>query len=112
MGKITWKLGTFEYPIPAVMVSCGTMEKSNIITVAWTGIIYHLPSRNGACAFISKLEFLPSYSFYHNRGIFVSHGNCAICNRTVDGAQDCSRFKKTLAGDFVSYCGCNPSVMV
>ena len=30
MGKITWKPGTFVYPIPAVMVSCGTMEKSNI----------------------------------------------------------------------------------
>ena len=39
MPKKTWKPGTFLYPIPAVMVSCGTMEKSNIITVAWTGII-------------------------------------------------------------------------
>lgn len=26
-------------PLPAVMVSCGDMEKSNIITIAWTGII-------------------------------------------------------------------------
>ncbi len=39
MSKVTWKPGTFEYPIPAVMVSCGDMEKSNIITVAWTGIL-------------------------------------------------------------------------
>ena len=39
MGKVIWKPGTFEYPIPAVMVSCGTMEKSNIMTVAWTGIL-------------------------------------------------------------------------
>ena len=39
MGKIVWKPGTFLYPIPAVMVSCGTMEKSNIITVAWAGTI-------------------------------------------------------------------------
>ena len=31
MGKVTWKAGTFEYPIPAAMVSCETMEKSNII---------------------------------------------------------------------------------
>ena len=43
MSKITWKPGTFEYPLPAVMVSCGTMEKSNIITVAWTGIINTKP---------------------------------------------------------------------
>ena len=33
MSKITWKSGTFEYPIPAVMVSCGSMEKSNIINI-------------------------------------------------------------------------------
>lgn len=39
MSKVMWKPGTFEYPIPAVMVSCGNMEKSNIITIAWTGIL-------------------------------------------------------------------------
>ena len=33
MSKVQWKAGTFIYPIPAVMVSCGTMEKSNIITL-------------------------------------------------------------------------------
>ena len=49
MSKIQWKGGTFIYPIPAVMVSCGTMEKSNIITVAWTGII----NTNPAMVYIS-----------------------------------------------------------
>lgn len=39
MSKVIWKPGTFEYPIPAVMVSCGDMEKSNIVTIAWTGIL-------------------------------------------------------------------------
>lgn len=39
MSKVTWKPGTFLYPLPVVMISCGDMEKSNIITVAWTGII-------------------------------------------------------------------------
>lgn len=39
MSKVIWKPGTFIYPLPVVMVSCGDMEKSNIITVAWTGII-------------------------------------------------------------------------
>ena len=33
------KPGNFLYPIPAVMVSCGSMEKPNIITIAWTGTI-------------------------------------------------------------------------
>ena len=49
MAKTMWKPGTFIYPIPAVMVSCGTMEKSNIITVAWTGII----NTNPAMVYIS-----------------------------------------------------------
>ena len=39
MSKVIWKPGTFIYPLPVVMVSCGEIEKSNIITVAWTGII-------------------------------------------------------------------------
>jgi len=43
LGKVIWKPGTFIYPLPAAMVSCGTMEKSNIITVAWTGIINSNP---------------------------------------------------------------------
>lgn len=32
------------YPLPAVLVSCGTMEKSNLITVAWTGTICTNPA--------------------------------------------------------------------
>ena len=43
MSKAVWKPGTFEYPIPAVLVSCGNMENSNLITVAWTGIINSKP---------------------------------------------------------------------
>lgn len=43
MTKITWKPGTLEYPLPPVMVSCGTMEKNNIMTAAWTGIVSSEP---------------------------------------------------------------------
>ena len=39
MGKVIWKPGTFIYPLPVVMVTSGDMNKNNIITVAWTGII-------------------------------------------------------------------------
>ncbi len=35
--------GTLLTPLPAVIVSCGTMEKSNAVTVAWTGIINSIP---------------------------------------------------------------------
>lgn len=57
MSKTMWKSGTFLYPIPAVMVSCGTMEKSNIITVAWTGII----NTNPAMVYISVRPTRYSY---------------------------------------------------
>ena len=39
MSKLNFKPGTMLNPVPAVMVSCGTEEEHNIITVAWTGIV-------------------------------------------------------------------------
>ena len=39
MSRKVWKPGTFLYPLPVVMVSCGDMEKSNIITVAILGTL-------------------------------------------------------------------------
>ena len=67
MGKVTWKPGTFEYPIPAVMVSCGTMKKSNIITVAWTGII----NTNPAMVYISVRPSRYSYNLIKEQKEFV-----------------------------------------
>ena len=43
MAKTIWKGGAFEYPIPAVLVTSGTMEKSNVMTAAWTGIVNTKP---------------------------------------------------------------------
>lgn len=67
MSKIQWKPGTFIYPIPAVMVSCGTMEKSNIITVAWTGIL----NTNPALCYISVRPERYSYDLIKETGEFV-----------------------------------------
>lgn len=67
MSKIKWKAGTFEYPIPAVMVSCGDMEKSNIITVAWTGII----NTNPAMVYISVRQSRYSYNIIKENMEFV-----------------------------------------
>ena len=67
MSKAIWKPGTFVYPIPAVMVSCGTMEKSNIITVAWTGVINSDP----AMVYISVRPSRHSYNLIKEQGEFV-----------------------------------------
>lgn len=42
--KEYWKPGNMLYPIPAVMVSCGTMEQPNIITIAWAGTVCSNPA--------------------------------------------------------------------
>ncbi|HPE96273.1 MAG TPA: flavin reductase family protein, partial [Bacillota bacterium] len=44
MSKKEFKPGTLLAPVPAVMISCGTMEVSNIMTVAWTGTICSDPA--------------------------------------------------------------------
>ena len=67
MSKVTWKSGTFIYPLPAVMVSCGTMEEANIITVAWTGIINTDP----AMCYISVRPTRHSYEMIKKTGEFV-----------------------------------------
>ena len=67
MSKVIWKSGTFLYPLPVVMVSCGTMEKSNIITVAWTGII----NTNPAMVYISVRPTRYSYNLIKEQGEFV-----------------------------------------
>ena len=67
MSKVTWKPGTFLYPLPAVMVSCGDMEKSNIITVSWTGILNTDP----AMVYISVRPSRYSYNMIKEKGEFV-----------------------------------------
>lgn len=42
--KEYWKPGNMLYPIPAVMVSCGSLEKPNIITIAWAGTVCSSPA--------------------------------------------------------------------
>ena len=67
MGKVEWKAGTFIYPIPAVMVSLGDMDNSNIITVAWTGIL----NTNPAQVYISVRPERYSHNIIKKTGEFA-----------------------------------------
>lgn len=67
MSKINWKPGTFEYPIPAVMVTSGNSKKANIMTVAWTGIL----NTNPALCYISVRPERYSYGLIKESGEFV-----------------------------------------
>ena len=80
MSKVMWKPGTFVYPIPTVMVSCGTMEKSNIITVAWTGTINTDP----AMAYISVRPSRYSYEIIKEQKEFVINLTTKDLTRATD----------------------------
>lgn len=67
MGRLIWKSGTMLYPVPAVMVTCGDMDKSNIITIAWTGIINTDP----AMTYISIRKERYSHEIISNTKEFV-----------------------------------------
>lgn len=67
MSKVAWKAGTFIYPLPAVLVTSGTMEKSNIMTVAWTGIL----NTNPAIVYISVRPERYSYNLIKDSKEFV-----------------------------------------
>lgn len=68
MTKQHWKPGTMVYPVPAVMVSCGsTPEEYNIITIAWTGTICSDP----AMCYISVRPNRHSYDIIKRNGEFV-----------------------------------------
>ncbi len=43
MGRILWKGTVLTAPVPPVLVTCGTAEKANVLTVAWTGTVNSRP---------------------------------------------------------------------
>ena len=67
MSRTIWKSGTFIYPVPAVLVTSGDMENSNIITVAWTGIM----NTNPAIVYISVRPERHSYKMIKENKEFV-----------------------------------------
>lgn len=95
MGKIIWKGGTFVYPLPAVMVSCGDMKNSNIITVAWTGII----NTNPAMCYISVRPERFSHELIKKNGEFVINLTTKELARATDwcgvkSGRDFDKFKE------------------
>ncbi len=65
--KTRWKAGNMVYPLPAVMVSCGTVEQPNIITIGWTGTI----CTNPPMTYVSIRPSRFSYDLIKESGYFV-----------------------------------------
>lgn len=67
MGKISLKPGTMLNPVPVVMVSCGDREESNIITIAWTGIV----NSNPPMTYVSVQRSRHSHDIIKEKGEFI-----------------------------------------
>lgn len=67
MKKISWKGGALLAPVPPILVSCGSMEHPNLLTVGWTGITNTIPPKT----YISLRPERYSYGLIQKSGIFV-----------------------------------------
>ncbi len=80
MSKTVWKAGTLLAPVPLAMVSCGTVEKPNIITIGWTGILNSHP----AMTYISVRPSRYSYSIIKESGEFAINLTTTALVRAAD----------------------------
>ena len=80
MVKQTWKGSTLLNPEPPVLVSCGTMEAANLITIGWTGTICTQPSMVS----ISVRPERYSYQLIKDSGEFVINLPTRKLVRAVD----------------------------
>lgn len=80
MSKIKWKGGALLAPVPPVLVSCGTLEKPNVLTVAWTGILNTHPPKT----YVSVRPSRYSYPLIKESGEFVINLTTAELCRATD----------------------------
>ena len=96
MAKQVWGGGALLAPVPPVLVSCGTMESPNVLTVGWTGIINTIPSKT----YISIRPERHSYPMIRESGEFVINLTTAQMVRAVDfcgvrSGRQVDKFKET-----------------
>ncbi len=72
--------GALLAPVPAVLVSCGTLEKPNVLTIAWAGTVCTHPPMVS----ISVRPGRFSYPLIRESGEFVLNLPSASMARTVD----------------------------
>ena len=96
MTKTAWKAGTMLYPLPPVMVTCGTAEKPNVFTAAWTGIVCSDP----AMTYISVRPSRYSHELIRENGEFVINLTTAKMLKAADfcgvkSGRDTDKFTET-----------------
>lgn len=106
--KEDWKPGTLIYPLPAVLVSCGsTPEEYNILTVAWTGTL----CTNPPMCYISIRPERHSYDIIRRNMEFVINLTTKDMARATDwcgvrSGRDYNKFKEMhLTPGRCTWCG-------
>lgn len=95
MSKISWNPATLLSPVPVVLVSCGTPDKPNAITVAWTGIVNSHP----AMTYVSLRSERHSHKLISESQEFVINLVTRDLVRRTDqcgvySGKNCDKFKK------------------
>lgn len=79
--KHDWKPGTMIYPLPAVMISCGSnLTEYNIFTVSWVGTI----NSNPPMCYISVRPERHSYEIIKRNREFVINLTTEVLARATD----------------------------
>lgn len=106
MAKLQWKPGTLLAPAPPALVSCGTMEAHNVLTAAWTGIVYSEPPMT----YVSIRPERYSHHMILERGEFVIN----LPTQAIVRATDLCGVKSGRDGDKFALAGltAEPSALV
>ena len=79
-AKQVWKGSVLLAPVPPALVSCGTAEKPNLLTVAWTGIVNTQPPMT----YISIRKERYSYRLIEQSGCFAINLTTRALIRAAD----------------------------
>lgn len=93
MAKQHWKGSVLLAPVPAALVSCGTMENPNVLTIGWTGVLCTHPPMT----YISVRPSRYSYPIIMEKKEFVINlTTSAMCKETdfcgVRSGKDTDKF--------------------
>ena len=95
--KKSFKPGTMIYPLPAVLVSCGSSpQEYNVLTVSWTGTV----CTNPPMCYVSIRPERHSYDIIKRNGCFVINLTTKSLARATDfcgvrSGRDCNKFKES-----------------
>ena len=97
MFKEAFKPQTMVYPVPVVMVSCGTFpDKCNIITIAWTGTVCSDPPM---CFISVRPERYSHGLISENMDFVINYSTPELLEATdwcgVKSGRDFDKFKET-----------------